>query len=86
MGFSLCARSDDEYLSEQAINTKSLVSQTPSLLGDGLTSNDETISFACEERNQHGERTVFSSMAGQRGQDLRELVTCSQGFCLSNFY
>ena len=51
MDFSLCARSDDEYLSEQAINTESLVSQTPSFLGDGLTSNDETIWFACEERN-----------------------------------
>lgn len=47
----LGARSDDEHLlPRQAINMKSLVSQTPSFLGDNLAPYDETISFACEER------------------------------------
>lgn len=45
----LSARSDDD-LPQQAINMKSLVSQTPSFLRDGLALHDEIISFSCEEK------------------------------------
>lgn len=40
----------DQLLPQQAIDLKSLVSQTPPFLGDGIASSDETIAFACEEK------------------------------------
>lgn len=42
--------SKDQLLPRQAIDLKSLVRQTPPFLGDGLASSDETIAFACEEK------------------------------------
>lgn len=46
----LGAGSEDHLLPRQAIDLKPLVSQTPPFLGDSLASFDQTISFACEEK------------------------------------
>ncbi|KAJ5124396.1 uncharacterized protein N7515_008221 [Penicillium bovifimosum] len=46
----LATENKQHLLPRQAINMRPLVSQTPSFLGDGIASSDETISFACEEK------------------------------------
>lgn len=46
----LGTRSEDHLFPRQAIDLKSLVGQTPPFLGYGLASSDDTISFACEEK------------------------------------
>jgi hypothetical protein len=48
---SYLATENKQYLlPRQAINMRPLVSQTPPFLGDGIASSDDTISFACEEK------------------------------------
>jgi hypothetical protein len=46
----LATEKKQHQLPRQAINMRPLVSQTPPFLGDGVASFDETISFACEEK------------------------------------
>ncbi|KAJ6180845.1 hypothetical protein N7519_011306 [Penicillium mononematosum] len=46
----LATEKKEHQLPRQAINMRPLVSQTPPFLGDGFASFNETISFACEEK------------------------------------
>ncbi|PIG83844.1 hypothetical protein AARAC_001789 [Aspergillus arachidicola] len=56
----LNAGREGHLLPRHAIDLKSLVCQTPPFLGAGLTSSDEKISFACEEKQSaQGKGSLF---------------------------